>query len=94
MIACVGPANRWRVLASLSGHCKAVGAGASRGGCHEAGHAVKVETQLADVIGHLVEGEGAGAGGGGGVGAGVVGVPHIGGVGGDGAATRRGRHHT
>ena len=87
MVVSVGATDAGRVLASLTSSSHVVRAGANRSGGGKPGEGLEVKPQLADVIGHLVEGEGAGASCGGGVGAGVVGVPDVGGVGGEGAST-------
>ena len=86
MVVSVGAADAGRVLASLASSSHVVRAGANGSGGGKPGEGLEVKPQLADVIGHLVEGEGTGASCGGGVGAGVVGVPDVCGVGGDGGA--------
>ena len=87
MIARVGPADSWGVHAGLSSHCQFVIAVPCSGGGGKPGEGLEVQPQLTDVIRHLAEGVGAGGSTGGGVAAGVVRVPDVGGVGGDGGAT-------
>ena len=87
VVSSVGPADRWRVAASLTSHRQSVSTGPSSRPNHEPGEGLEVQPQLTDVVGHLAEGVCAGGGTGGGVAAGVVGVPDVGGVGGDGGPT-------
>ena len=94
VISSVGPTDDRRVLASLSSSSHVVRTGTNGSGGGKPREGLEVKPQLADVIGHLVEGEGTGASCGGGVGAGVVGVPDVGGVGGEGAATGGGVDNT
>ena len=88
MIACVGATDRGRVHACLSSHSQGVVAVSCSGGGGKSREGLEVQPQLTDVIRHLAEGVGAGGGAGGGVAAGVSRVPDVGGVGGDGGATR------
>ena len=94
VVSSVGATDDRRVLASLSSSSHVLRAGTNGSGGGKPGEGLEVKPQLADVIGHLVEGEGTGASCGGGVGAGVVGVPDVGGVGGEGAATGGGVDNT
>ena len=94
MVVSVGATDAGRVLASLASSSHVVRASANGGGSGKPGEGLEVKPQLADVIGHLVEGEGTGASCGGGVGAGVVWISDVGGVGGDGGAAGGGGDHT
>lgn len=60
----------------------------------ESGERLKVQSELTDIVGHLVEGVSAGGGTGGCVAAGVSRVPDVGGVGADSSTTGRGGDHT
>ena len=94
VVSSVGATDDRGVLAGLASSSHVVRASANGSGGGKPGEGLEVKPQLADVIGHLVEGEGAGASCGGGVGAGVVGVPDVGGVGGEGASTGGGVDNT
>ena len=90
VVSSVGPADRWRVAASLTSHRQSVSTGPSSRPNHEPGEGLEVQPQLADVVRDLADGVLAGAGRGG-VGAGVARVPDVGGVGGDGGPAGGGR---
>ena len=90
VVSSVGPADRWRVAASLTSHRQTVSTGPSSRPNHEPGEGLEVQPQLADVVRDLADGVLAGAGRGG-VGAGVARVPDVGGVGGDGGPAGGGR---
>ena len=90
MISCVCPTDCRRILPRLTGHSKAVGADGTGAVHHEPREGLEVQSELTDVVGHLVDGEGAGGGAAGFVPAGVGGVPDVGGVGGDRGATAGG----
>ena len=62
MISSVCPADGGRVLPRLTLHLQGVRAGAYRCGRTKPGEGVVVQSELADVGGHFVDGEGAGAG--------------------------------
>ena len=87
VIAGVGPTDGGRVHASLSSHGQSVVTRPGSGRGRESREGLEVQPQLTDVVGHLAEGVCAGGCTGGGVAAGVVGVPDVGGVGGDGGPT-------
>ena len=87
MIARVGATDSGRVHACLSSHSQFVIAISCSGGGGKPREGLEVQPQLTDVVRHLAEGVGAGGSTGGGVAAGVVRVPDVGGVGGDGGAT-------
>ena len=88
MISRVGATDIGRVHACLPSHSQGVVAVSCSGGGGKPRECLEVQPQLTDVVRHLAEGVGAGGGAGGGVAAGVARVPDVGGVGGDGGATR------
>ena len=88
VIACVRATDGGRVHPCLSSHGQGVVAVSSGGGGGKPGECLKVQSELADIVRLLAEGVGAGGGAGGRVAAGVARVPDVGGVGGDGGATR------
>ena len=94
MIARVGATDSGRVHACLSSHSQFVIAISCSGGGGKPGEGLEVQPQLTDVIRHLAEGVCAGGSTGGGVAAGVVRVPDVGGVGGDGGTTGGAVDHT
>ena len=94
VIVCVGSTDARGVLPRFSSRSKGVSAGASVGGGGEARECLEVQSELADIIWGFVDGELTCSSAGGGVGAGVVGVPDVGGVGGDAGATWGGGNHT
>ena len=60
VVSSVGATDDRRVLASLASSSHVVRAGTDGSGGGKPGEGLEVKPQLADVIGHLVEGEGAG----------------------------------
>ena len=89
MIAGVGSTDARGVLSSLSSSSEVVIAGASSC-CGKSRESLEIQSQLANIFRHLTDGVGTG----GAVRAGVVGVPHVGGVGGDGGTACGGGDHT
>ena len=89
MISRVGPADGRGIVSSLTLHNKGVSADTSC--CYsQPAEGLEVESELADIILLLLDGERTGSGAGGREGARVVGVPDVGGVGRDGGAAGRG----
>ena len=93
MIASVGPTDVWGVLSSLSSCCEFVIAGTSSC-CGKSRESLEIQSQLANVIRDLADGVGTGTSTGGCVGAGVVWIPDVGRVGGDGGAACGGGDYT
>ena len=88
MVASVGAANGRGVHSSLSNRSKVVHTTESTGAGVVASHRLEVQPQLTHVITDLVDSVGACARTAGGVRARIAGIPDVGGVGGDDAATR------
>ena len=87
MVASVGAANGRGVHSSLSSSSKVIHTTESTGAGVVTSHCLEVQPQLTHIITDLVDSVGACARTAGGVRAGVAGIPDVGGVGGDDAAT-------
>ena len=94
MVASVGAANGRGVHSSLSSRSKVVHTAESTGAGVVTSHRLEVQPQLTHVLTDLVDSVGACARTAGGVRAGIAGIPDVGGVGGDDAATRGAVDHT
>ena len=93
MIAGVGSTDARGVLSSLSSSSEVVIAGASSC-CGKSRESLEIQPQLANVIRNLADGVGTGTSTGGCIWAGVVWIPDVGGVGGDGGAACGGGDYT
>ena len=87
MVASVGATNGRGVHSSLSSCSKVIHTTESTGAGVVTSHRLEIQPQLTHVITDLVDSVGACARTAGGVGAGVAGIPDVGGVSGDDAAT-------
>ena len=94
MVASVGATNGRGVHSSLSSCSKVIHTTESTGAGVVTSHRLEIQPQLTHVITDLVDSVGACARTAGGVRAGIAGIPDVGGVGGDDAATGGAVDHT